>query len=120
MMKSVVVTLTLSLFLAACGPSDFERQKQAFEEKKYNDEQAAKAAAAQQEAADKLEQTNQWNACRALSQREYNSDFSNWGEATPGKPGHREGPANQLEDIRNRLQRQNEECDRNFPKGISY
>jgi hypothetical protein len=91
-----------------------------FMEVKYNDEQAAKAAAVQQEAADKLEQSNRWTECRTLAESEYNNEEKEWGEPVPGKPGVRSGPANQLQDMKNRLQRKNEECDRNFPKGIRY
>lgn len=120
MIKAIIAALIFSLFLVACGPSDFEKQKLAFEEKKYNDEQAAKAAAAQQEADDKLEQTNHWNLCRATAEDEFSAEVKLWGEPVTGKPGVRNGPANQLQDMKNRLQRKNEECDRNFPKGISY
>ncbi len=48
-----VPAFVFSLMVEACGPSDFERQKLAFEEQKYKDEQAAKAEAARQEEADK-------------------------------------------------------------------
>ena len=106
--------------LAACGPSDFEKQKLAFEQQKYKDEQAAKAEAARKDEEDKQEQTEHWKACRLAAEADYNDDFKMWGEAVPGKPGIRNGPANQLEEMKNRLQRQNEQCDRNFPRGISW
>jgi hypothetical protein len=117
-MKKVLAAL--ALLLSSCGPSDFERQKLAFEEQKYKDEQAAKAAAVQKEEADKQEQKQHWMACRSAAELQYNSDFENWGTPAPGKPGIRNGPANQLENMKNLLQRQVEQCDRNFPKGISW
>ena len=119
-MKSVIAVMGLFLFLAACGPSEYDKQRLAFEEQKYKDEQAAKAQAAAKEAEDKQEQSARWFACRARADNEYNNEESLWGEPVPGKPGVRSGPANQLQDLKNRLQRKNEECDRNFPKGISY
>jgi hypothetical protein len=120
MMKRVIAALALSLVLAGCGPSDYEREKLAFEEKKYNDEQAAKAEAAKQEAeAAEREKTN-WLMCRADAEQAYNNDFKYWGEPVPGKSGVRNGPIAQMEDMKNRLQRKQEECDRNFPKGINY
>jgi hypothetical protein len=120
MMKSLLVALVLSVALSSCGPSDFEKQKLAFEQQKYKDEQAARVETAQAEERDKNEQTMKWRNCRLEAEMEYDSDFKMWGEPIPGKPGQRSGPANQLQDMKNRLQRQNEECDRNFPKGISY
>ena len=111
--------LVFSLMAWACGPSDFERQKLAFEEQKYKDEQAAKAEAARQETQDKQEQTSRWQACRVSAETEFNNEVKMWGEPT-GKPGIRSGPANQLQDMKNRLQRKNEQCDRNFPRGISW
>jgi hypothetical protein len=108
------------MLAAACGPSDFEKQKLAFEEQKYRDEQAAKAEAARQEAEDKREPTNRWQACRIAAQGDYDSEFKFWGEPVLGKPGVRNGPANQMQEMKNRLQRKNEQCDRNFPKGISW
>ncbi len=114
------IVLLFSLVLVACGPSDFERQKLAFEQQKYKDERAARAEAAREEAADKQEQTNHWQACRIAAQDDYNDDFKLWGEPVPGKPGIRHGPANQLQEMKNRLQRKNEQCDRNFPRGISW
>jgi hypothetical protein len=115
-----LATFVLCLFLGACGPSDYEKQKLAFEMQKYKDEQAAKAEAARKEAEDKQEQTDRWKTCRIAADGEYNDDFKHWGEPAPGKPGIRSGPANQLEDMKNRLQREKEQCDRNFPKGISW
>jgi hypothetical protein len=120
MMKNLLVALVLSLVLSSCGPSDFEKQKLAFEEQKYKDEQAAKAEAAQKEEEDKKEQTQRWSSCRIAAQDEYDSDFSTWGQPVPGKPGIRNGPASQMKDMKDRLERQNEECDRKFPKGVSY
>jgi len=114
------VVFALSVILTACGPSDFERQKLAFEQQKYNDEQAAKAAADLKEANDRLEQSIRWRSCRDVTHLEYVNEFKIWGEPFPGKPGNRSGPANQLQDMKNRVQRKNEECDRNFPKGIGY
>jgi hypothetical protein len=120
MAKGAIAALLLPIILTACGPSDFEREKLAFEEKKYNDEQAAKAVAAQKEEEDKQQQIQRWNACRSAALSDYNAEFSIWGEPVPGKPGVRNGPAAQATEMKNRLQRNNEECDRNFPKGISY
>jgi hypothetical protein len=119
-MKRVIAALALSLVLAGCGPSDFEREKLAFEEKKYNDEQAAKAEAARKEEEDKQQQIQGWNECRSAALRDYNTEFSLWGEPEPGKPGVRNGPAAQATEMKNRLDRRNEECDRHFPKGMSY
>ncbi len=118
--KNAIAVLALGSMLAACGPSDFEKQKLAFEQQKYKDEQAAKAEAARKEEEDKQQQTQRWQACRMAAENEYASDLKNWGDPVPGKPGIRRGPANQLEQMKNRLQRQREECDRNFPKGISW
>jgi hypothetical protein len=119
-MRKCVSALTLLLLLASCGPSDFERQKLAFEQQKYKDEQAAKAKAAQDEENAKKEQKDRWVNCRVAAQTQFESDMKTWGEPVPGKPGIRSGPANQLQDMKNLLQRQNEQCDRNFPKGISW
>lgn len=119
-MKNTIAVLVLSLFFAACGPSDFEKQKLEFERQKYKDEQAAKAEAARKEEEDKREQTNRWTTCRLAASQEYDDEFKMWGEPVPGKSGVRSGPAKQLEDMKNRLQRENEQCDRNFPKGISW
>lgn len=120
MIRSMLVAAVLSVALSSCGPSNFEKEKLAFEEQKYRDEQAAKAEAARKEEEDKNEQTVKWRNCRYGAELEYEDDFKMWGEPIPGKPGQRSGPANQLQDMKNRLQRQNEECDHNFPKGISY
>jgi hypothetical protein len=122
-MKTLALTYAMTVFclsFAGCGPSDFERQKLAFEQQKYNDEQAAKAEAARKEAEDKQEQSTRWQACRVAAEDEYNREFSHWGSPVPGQPGIRNGPTNQYEDMKNREQRQNEQCDRNFPKGISW
>ena len=119
-MKTTISVLAFSLLLAGCGPSDFERQKLAFEQQKYKDEQAAKAEAAQREEDDKKEQKEHWMNCRLASENEYNDEVKVWGKPVPGKPGILNGPANQLQDIKNRLQRKQEQCDRNFPKGISW
>jgi hypothetical protein len=119
-MKYSILVFGLSLMLAACGPSDFEKQKLAFEQQKYKDEQAAKAEAAQKEEEDKKEQKDHWMHCRLAAEEAYNQEEKVWGEPVPGKPGLRSGPANQLQDMKNRLQRKNEQCDRNFPKGISW
>lgn len=120
MRYAVLVPLVFSVMVEACGPSDFERQKLAFEEQKYKDEQAAKAEAARQEEEDKQGQTSRWQACRIAAQDDYSSEFKLWGEPVPGKPGVRNGPANQMQEMKNRLQRKGEQCDRNFPKGISW
>jgi hypothetical protein len=120
MMRTFLVPLVFSFVLSSCGPSNFEKEKLAFEEQKYKDEQAAKAEAARKEEQDKNEQAMKWRSCRFEAEAEYDSDFKMWGEPIHGKPGQRSGPANQMQDMKNRLQRQNEECDRNFPKGISY
>jgi len=120
MMKVVLVALALSLTLLSYGPSDFEKQKLAFEQQKYKDEQAAKAEAARKEEQEKQVQEFKWTTCRAEATLEYDNEFKYWGEAVPGKPGVRNGPISQMQDMKNRLQRHNEECDRNFPKGIRY
>ena len=36
------------------------------------------------------------------------------------KPGVRSGPANQLKEMKDRMEREKENCDHKFPKGISY
>jgi hypothetical protein len=116
-MREVVVfidglsVLVLPL-LSACGPSDCEKQKLAFEQQKYKDEQAAKAEAARKEQ-DISDQKAHWSACRL-------AEFEVWGEPVPGKPGIRSGPVKQMEDVKQLLQRKNEQCDCNFPKGISW
>ena len=86
MRKTVTVAsmLAFSLFLAACGPSEYEKEKLAFEKKKYEDEQAAKAAAAQKDEQDKAEQKEHWIACRDEAEEDYNSEFRNWGEPIAG------------------------------------
>jgi hypothetical protein len=119
-MKSTIAVLVMSLLLAACGPSDFEKQKLAFEQQKYKDEQAAKVEAARKEEEDKQEQKRRWIECRAAAENEYNQKMKLWGEPVAGKPGVRSGPANQLRDMENLLLREKEQCDRNFPKGISW
>jgi hypothetical protein len=119
-MHKSIAALGLCLFLVACGPSDFEKQKLAFEQQKYKDEQAAKAAAAEKEEEDKREQKERWMNCRISADNDFNSEFKNWGEPDPGKPGIRNGPANQYKEMQDRLQRKKEQCDRNFPKGISW
>ena len=86
----------------------------------YKDEQAAKAEAARKEEQDKQEQAVRWGNCRLQAETEYDDEEKIWGEPVPGKPGVRSGPAKQLQEMKDRLQRKNEECDRNFPKGISY
>jgi hypothetical protein len=118
--KCAVVALALFMALSSCGPSDFEKEKLAFEKKKYEDEQAAKAEAARKEEADKEEQKQRWISCRMAAENEYNDEFKLWGKPVPGKPGIRSGPADQLQETKNRLQRKQEECARNFPKGISW
>src|SRR5690348_13833241 len=120
MMKRVIAALALSLVLAGCGPSELEKERLAFEEKKYNDEQAAKAEALRKEQEEIQQQTQHWSACRLAASQDYDYEFKYWGEPVPGKPGVRNGPIEQMQDMKNRLQRKNEECDRNFPKGISY
>jgi hypothetical protein len=112
--------LALSLALCACGPSEFEKEKLAFEKKKYEDAQTAKADAARKEEEDKQEQKQLWISCRTTAETEFNDEVKLWGTPVPGKPGIRNGPANQLQEMKNRLQRKNEQCDRNFPKGISW
>jgi hypothetical protein len=120
MMKCLLAALVLSLVLSSCGPSDFEKQKLAFEEQKYKDEQAAKAEAAIKEQQDKSEQAMHWKTCNLEAEMDYDADFKLWGSPVPGKPGVRSGPADQKKDMEDRMQRQKEQCDRNFPKGISY
>jgi hypothetical protein len=119
-MKSTIPMAAMLLVLAGCGPSDFEKQKLAFEQQKYKDEQAAKAEATQKEEEDKKDQTRRWMVCRQTAQDSYNQDFKTWGEPVSGKPGLRSGPAKQIEEMKQLLQRKNEQCDRNFPKGISW
>jgi hypothetical protein len=119
-MKNLLVALVLSSVLLSCGPSDFEKEKLAFEEQKYKDEQAAKAEAARKEEQDKNEQRMKWNNCNLEAELNYDGEVKLWGEPVPGKPGVRNGPANQLKDMKDRLQRQKEACDRKFPKGVSY
>ena len=119
-MKTLLAIAIIALAVVGAGLWQLQRQRLAFEEQQYKDQQAAKAEAAQKEAADKEQQAERWRLCRAASEDEYNSDFRTWGDPVPGKPGMRSGPATQIEDMKNRLQRENEECDRNFPKGISY
>ena len=115
-----IVLLVLPLIITACGPSDFEKQKLAFEQQKYKDEQAAKTEIARNEEQEKLEQRMNWSTCREKATLEYDNDFKYWGEPVHEKTGVRNGPINQMEDMKNRLQRQNEQCDRDFPKGIGY
>ena len=91
--EKAIATLVLALFLVACGPSDFEKQKLAFEQQKYKDEQAAKAAAAEKEEEDKREQKERWMNCRISADNDFNNEFKNWGEPVPGRPGIRNGPA---------------------------
>lgn len=111
---------TLSMGLSSCGPSEFEKEKLAFEKKKYEDEQTAKGEAAKKEEEDRAEQKQRWMLCRTTAENDFNGEVKLWGTPVPGKPGIRNGPANQLQEMKNRLQRENEECDRNFPKGISW
>lgn len=115
-----VLTVAVAFPLVACGPSDFEREKLAFEKKKYEDEQAAKAEATRRETEDIQHQETRWQACRMATQDDYNKEFNLWGSPVPGKPGIRNGPAIQAQEMKNRLQRKDEQCDRNFPKGISW
>lgn len=117
---TLVTAVVMSLLLSACGPSDFEKQKLAFEQQKYKDEQAAKAEAARKEEQDKSEQAVRWSNCRMAAQNEFDSDLKLWGQPVPGKQGVRSGPANQLQEMKQLLQQKNEQCDRNFPKGISW
>jgi hypothetical protein len=119
-MKNLLAAFVLSSVLLSCGPSNYEKEKLAFEEQKYKDEQAAKVEAARKEEQDKNEQTMKWSNCRLEAQSDYDSEFKLWGSPVPGKPGVRNGPASQMKDMEARLQRQKEECDHNFPKGISY
>jgi hypothetical protein len=119
-MRILILSFVFSLMLVACGPSDFEKQKLAFEVRKYNDEQAAKADAAQKEAEDKKEQGEHWRACRFAADADYDSEFKLWGRPVSGKPGVRSGPEHQLQEMKNRLRLKTEQCDRNFPKGISW
>jgi hypothetical protein len=120
MRMRVALIVTVTSMLAGCGPSDFEKEKLAFEQQKYKDEQAAKAEATRKEEEDKEEQKKHWMDCRISAEQEYNNSFKSWGSPIPGKPGMRSGPANRLENMENLRQRQNEQCDRNFPKGISW
>jgi hypothetical protein len=119
-MKFAAACSILSILMIACGPSDFEKQKLAFEQQKYNDEKAAKTEAARKEEEDKNEQKSKWMACRVAASSDYDDEFKLWGQPVPGKPGIRTGPANQLKDIKSELNRKNEQCDRNFPKGVSW
>ena len=117
---ALLIFFAISLSATSCGPSSYEREKLAFEEQKYKDEQTAKADAAQREVEDKQEQVERWRTCRVASENDFNDEINNWGELIPGKHGLRRGPANQLQDMKNRRQQKNEQCDRNFPKGISW
>ena len=119
-MKFTAAGSVLSILMVACGPSDFEKQKLAFEQQKYNDEKAAKAEAARKEEEDKQEQTRKWMSCRTAASSDYDDEFKLWGQPIAGKPGMRSGPANQLKDIKSELNRKNEQCDHNFPKGVSW
>jgi hypothetical protein len=118
--RNLALLLGLCFSFVACGPSEFEKEKLAFEKKKYEDEQAAKAAAEQKQEQDKAEQKEHWMACRAEADDDYDNEFKHWGEPVAGKPSVREGPAKQLEDMKNRRQRSREACDRDFPKGRSW
>ena len=119
-MKRTLAILALVPIFTGCGASDLERQKLAFEQQKYKDEQVAKAEAARKDEQDKAEQTTHWITCRRAATEQYDNDLKNWGSPVPGKPGIRSGPANQLHEMKNLLQRQNEQCDRNFPRGVSW
>jgi hypothetical protein len=92
---AVLVAFSVAL-LGACGPSEFEREKLAFEKKKYDDEQAAKAQAAQKEEQDRKEQKENWMSCRLEASSEYDGEFKLWGTPVPGKPGVRNGPVTNL------------------------
>lgn len=120
--KSLAITafVLTAPMLIGCGPSDFEKEKLAFEKRKYEDEQRAKADAARQEAQDQQNQLVKWRACRASAESDYDSEFNMWGEPVSGKTGVRNGPANQLREMKDRLQRRREQCDHNFPKGIAW
>jgi hypothetical protein len=117
---AVELGLAFTLVLSACGASEYEKEKLAFEKKKYEDEQAAKAEAARKEEQDKTEQQQHWVTCRGEAEEDYNHESEHWGTPVVGKPGVHEGPAKQLEDMKNRLQRAKEGCDRNYPKGRSW
>jgi hypothetical protein len=118
--SGILILAAVSLSTMSCGPSNYEREKLAFEEQKYKDEQTAKADAARREVEDKQEQVERWRTCRVAAENDFNDEINNWGELIPGKHGLRRGPANQLQDMKNRRQQKNEQCDRNFPKGISW
>jgi len=119
-MRYAITTLSVTLTLASCGPSDFEKEKLAFEQQKYRDEQAAKAEIVRKEEVDKTEQKTHWVNCRVSADSDFNNEFKNWGDPVPGRPGIRNGNAHQYEEMQSRLQRKKEQCDRNFPKGISW
>src|SRR5690348_5365888 len=119
-MKRVIAALVLSLVLAGCGPSELDKERLAFEEKKYNDEQEGKADALSKEQKEIQQKTQHWSAIRLAANQDYNYEFKYWSEPVPGKLRVRNGPIEQMQDMKNRLQRKNEECDCNFPKGITY
>lgn len=118
--RRIINVLLLSLCLAGCGPSDFEKRKLALEEQKYKDAKAAKEEAQRKEEEEKKKQKELWMNCRVRAETDYNSEFSMWGEPVPGKPGQRQGRADQLENMKRRRQQAEDKCDRNFPKGISW
>jgi hypothetical protein len=103
--KCLVAALALSMAVSACGPSEFEKEKLAFEKKKYEDERAAKAEATRKEEEDKEGQKQHWMSCRTTADTDFNDEVKLWGTPVPGKPGVRNGPANQLQEMKNRLQR---------------
>lgn len=110
-MRKLFLTSLIIFYSAGCGPSDFERQKLAFEQQKY------KAVAIQKEADEKDDQQVQWRDCRSAAVEEYYADFERWSKPAPGKPGN--GPANQLQEMKDRLFRKVDQCNRNFPKGVN-
>lgn len=118
--RNLALLLGLCFAFVACGPSDFEKEKLAFEKKKYEDEQAAKAEAARKDEEDKAEQKQNWMDCRIAADKAYDEEFKYWGTPVPGKPGVRNGPVQQMEAMKNRQQKAKEDCDHNFPRGISW
>jgi hypothetical protein len=78
-----------------------------------------RASAAQREQEGK-QQVERWKSCRVAAENDFNDEVNNRGELMPGKHGLRRGPANQLQDMKNRRQQKNNQCNRNFPKGIIW
>ena len=99
----VLCVSALGVFIYAERRLDLEKQRLAFEQQRYRDEQAAKAEAARKEEENKRQQGMNWYLCRSGATAEYDQDFKLWGEPDPQKRGVRHGPANQLEEMKEPL-----------------